>query len=252
VNKFGRAYELRVEATGGGPDVIIKLPFIIEFDIQRHRYSSATLSTLRIYNLSETTRTKLRKNQTAFALRKKCTFKAGYGDKLSTLLTGNVMVGSSVREGTNYITTLQVFDGGFASANATIEPSKGVYTEGTPYKTVITNLVKSLKDFDVVLGSIGDVPGEVGRGLSLTGSTVSNLAELSEGNFFIDNGVGHCLTKNECVPAPLKKLTSASGLLNTPVREMTYVEVEVMFEPQILCGQKLEIDSSTGKNFNGV
>jgi len=252
VNKFGRVYELRVEATGGGPDVIIRLPFTVEFDVQRHRFSSATISTIRIYNLSETTRAKLRKNQVDFALKKTCTFRAGYGDQLSTLLTGNVMMGFSVREGNNYITTLQIFDGGFAFANASILPSKGNYAENTPYRNVAIDLIKSLKDFGVSLGSVGTLNGDTGRGLSLTGSTTANLKEITEGKFFIDNGVGHCLEKFECVPAPLKKLNSSSGLLGTPVRELTYLDVELIFEPSILCGQKLEIDSTTGKNFNGV
>lgn len=252
MNKFGRNYELRVEATGGGPDVIIKPPFTVEFDIQRHRYSSATISTIRIYNLSETNRKKLRKNQIDYGLRKSMTFKAGYGDQISTILTGNVMQGQSVREGNNYITTLQIFDGGFAYVNATVNPNRGIFAENTPYKTICTDLVKSLSDYDVSLGSIGDIKGDSGRGLSLSGSTIQNLTELTNGNFFVDNGVGHCLAKNECVPSPLKVITSASGLLGTPVREMTYLDLDILFEPKILAGQKVEVISSTNKETSGL
>lgn len=249
MNKFGRNYELRVQATGGGPDVIIKPPFTVEFDIQRHRYSTATISTIRIYNLSETNRKKLRKNQIDFGMRKHMTFKAGYGDQLSNILTGNVMQGHSVREGNNYITTLQIFDGGFAYANATTSKQ---YTENTPYKAVCTDLVKSLSEYDISLGSIGDIQGNSGRGLSLSGSTIQNITELTNGNFFIDNGVAHCLQQNECVPSALKKITSDTGLLGTPVREMTYLDLDMLFEPKILAGQKVEVESSTNKDSNGV
>jgi hypothetical protein len=249
VNKIGRNYELRVQATGGGPDIIIKPPFTVEFDIQRHRYSSATLSTIRIYNLSETNRKKLRKNQIDYGQRKTLTFRAGYGEQLSTVLTGNVMQGQSVREGNNFITTLQVFDGGFAYANAITSQQ---YSENTPYKNICTDLVKSLKDYDVSLGSIGTIEGNSGRGLSVSGSTIQNLTELTNGGFFIDNGVAHCLQKNECVPSPLKLITSETGLLNTPTREMTYLDLDILFEPKILAGQKVEVKSTTNKETNGV
>lgn len=252
MNKFGRSFELRVEAAGGGADVIIKPPFTVEFDIQRHRFSSATLSTIRIYNLSETNRRKLRKDETEWGLKKTLVFKAGYGDQLSTVMVGNVSQGYSVREGNNYITTLFIFDGGFAYANAMVDPNSGVFTEGTPYKTVVTGLIKSLKDYDISLGSIGTVEGDSGRGISLTGSTISNLNELTNGNFFIDNNTAHCLAKNECVPSPLKKITSASGLLGTPVREMYFLNLEMLFEPKILAGQKIEVESTTNKETSGV
>lgn len=252
MNKFGRNYELRIQATGGGPDVIIKPPFTVEFDVVRHRYSTATISTIRIYNLSETNRRKLRKNQIDYGLRKTMSFKAGYGDQLSTILVGNVMQGSSVREGNNYITTIQVFDGGFAYANATINPNRGTFAENTPYKAICTDLVKSLSEYDIALGSIGTIPGDSGRGLSVSGSTVSNLTELTNGNFFVDNGVAHILAKNECVPSPLKKITSATGLMTTPVREMTYLDLDILFEPRVLAGQKIEVESITNKDINNV
>ena len=251
MNKFGRNYELTVQANGGGPDVVIKPPFSIDFDVQRHRYSTATISVIRIYNLSENTRNKLRKNSVAFATRKKLTFRAGYGDELSTLLVGNVMIGSSVRVGTDFVTTLQVFDGGYAYANATV-PATASYGENTPYKNIAVDLIKSLKDFDVAMGSIGKLDGKTVRGASFTGSTINNLDELTDGRFFIDNGVANILNPNEVLPAPLQKINSSSGLLNTPEREETFVNIEMLFEPKILCGQKIELESSTGRNFSGV
>ena len=244
MNKFGRTYELRVQATGGGPDVIIKPPFTIEFDVQRHTYSSATMSVLRIYNLSESTRNKLRKNQTDRGMRKKCEFRAGYGTELSTVVVGNVMQGFSVRESTNYVTTLEIFDGGFAYANALINtPTQ--FPENTAYRSAVVDLIKLLKDYDVSLGSVGTVNGVSGRGMSLVGPTIRNIKELTNSKFFIDNGTAHVLDKNEVIPAPLKILDSSSGLLGTPIREETFVQVELLFEPKILAGQKLELKSIT-------
>lgn len=249
MNKFGRNYELIVEATGGGPDVIIKPPFTVQFDVTRHRYSSATMSVIRIYNLSENNRAKLRKDQLQYELRKKLVFRAGYGNNLSTLCVGNVMRGFSVRQETEYITTLEIFDGGLAFATAT---SSIQYGENTPYRTVVVDLIKSLKPYDIGAGSIGNIQGTALRGLSVTGPTISNLRELSQGNFFIDNGLAHCLSENECVPAPLKVIDASAGLLDTPEREMQLVNLKMLFEPKILAGQKLEVKSTTEKSINGV
>lgn len=254
MNKFGRNFELIVQATGGGPDVIIKPPLTVEFDVTRHRFSSATMSVIRIYNLSKDNRAKLRKNRigtdkNTLITQRKVLFKAGYGDKLPTLLNGQVMKGFSVRAGEEYITTLEIFDGGVAFATATIEKQ---YGENVPYKTAITDLSKSLSDYGVGLGSIGNFPGTAPRGLSISGSTMENLRELTNGGVFIDDGKVHCLQSNETVPSPVKVIDASAGLLNTPEREETFVTLEMLFEPSIIAGQKLEVKSSTEESVNGI
>ena len=251
MNNFGLNYEIRVQANDGGADIIIKPPFTIEFNVMRNRYSSAALSEIRIYNLSENNRAQLRKNQVGadVGVQKKIVFKAGYGTDLATILIGNVQWGYSIRTGTEYITTLQAFDGGFAYTSAEVEKE---YKEGTPYRNIIADLLKTLKPYGIAVGSIGVDKRIASRGLSVSGPTIRNLKELTNNLFFIDNSTAHVLKPTECVPAPLRVLSSASGLLGTPFKEREYVDIELLFEPKLRCAQILELDSSTGKNFNGI
>lgn len=42
------------------------------------------------------------------------------------------------------------------------------------------------------------------------------------------------------------------GLLGSPKRQGTYLEVKILFEPRIVVGQIIEIQSATVSIFNGV
>lgn len=247
-SKFGRNYSLAVEATDGDT-ILIEPPFTIEFDITRSYYSSAYFSTIRIYNLSEKNRSKIRKDSYAWDIHRTVELRAGYGEKnLPLVLLGDITSAWSVREGTNFITTIESNDAGFSYTNGI---SNLTVPQGAQQVTVLTSLIGDLAKFGVTLGTVGSFPGTLKRGNSYNGNTTAILRELTGGNFFIDNGKANCLGNDECLPGEVRVITSDSGLLNTPLRENDVIHLEMLFEPRIVVGQLIKLDSSTAANFNG-
>lgn len=256
--KLGRNYILSITGSNFLNPLEIGLPFTIEFDITRNTLTSANVCQIRLYNLSANNRNLLRKNVTSgwgspFIY---LNLKAGYGDSLAVIFNGNVSQGWSVREGTNFITQLECYDGGFAYIAGTIPINLSNIPKGTPYKVLITNLIDSLPS--VTLGVVGDYPGSTTKQLTLTGNTVDVLNQLTGGGFFIDNGIGYALGNNEYnakIPSPV--ITSSTGLLETPVLESNIVRFTMLFEPYLNIGSSVMLNSSTFNletppSFNGV
>lgn len=255
MDKFGRNYLLQVGTQSVGiqnQDIIaIRPPFTMEFDVNRRYGSSSNSFDIRVYNLSPKNRNKIRKDTISFQLGSEdfrpISLAAGYGDKLSEIVKGNIIKAWSMREGTNFITSIEGFDAGFAFANGITSTQ---YQAGTPTKTIIADLMKSLAPYGVATGAIGDFPGELSRANSFYGNTTDILRELTGGGFCIDNGTAHALQDDECLDDGILLISSEAGLLGTPRREATNVYVNIIFEPKVKLNQLVQIQSVTDKTFN--
>ena len=247
MDKFGRNYVLRVEKQDGGI-LTISLPFTIEFDITRSTLSSANVCQIRIYNLSLENRNQIRVNAIDYTDFKSIELRAGYGDNLPVIFTGNITQAWSVREGVDFITQIECYDGGFAFVNGVTDAQ---FPAGTPFKAVVGALAGSLPE--TKLGTIGNYPGVLTRENSYTGNTMKVLTEITGGGVFIDNGKVNALLDNEYIATVADGLviSSASGLLGTPILERTTVRFGMIFEPQLNAGYKITLDSLTESNFNG-
>lgn len=250
MTKFGRNYILTVELQDG-QTLTIGPPFTLEFDITRHTLNSANIASFRIYNLSKNHRSLIRKDVTALWDFRTVRLKAGYGNTLPVVFNGNITQAWSVREGNNFITQIESFDGGEAYVTG---DTNVTYPKGTPFQSIITALANSLPGVSV--GAIGSYPGVTNRASSYVGPTMSILSELTGGGCFIDNGKIFCLGNNECQIGSTLVINSQSGLLGTPMRQQTILSFDLVFEPGLVAGQKILLDSRegdvTGANFNGI
>ncbi len=248
-DKLGRRYELQVQAFANGPFITITLPFTIELDITRSTLTSANVCQIRIYNLSLINRNLIRFNSSNYGEFRGVVLKAGYGQNVATIFSGNMSQAWTVREGVNMITQIECYDGGFAFTNG---KTNVPFAAGTPQSIIIQNLAGSLPH--VQLGSIGSYPDIISRGNTYSGNTVEILSQLSGGGFFIDNGFANILRTNEYIPTLGAELVinEKSGLLNTPVLETTKVTYEMIFEPSLVPGTRINLTSSTANNFNGL
>lgn len=230
-------------------NITVGLPFTLEFDITRNTLSSANVASFRIYNLNENTRNKIRKDQFDQDIFQKIVLQAGYGPgpQWPVVFTGNINQAWSVREGNNFITQIECYDGGYAFANATVNTA---FQNGTPQFNILENMVAGLSEYEIQPGVIGSYNGQISRGNSYSGNTADILRELSGNGFFVDNGKANCLNENECFEGILQVIDSNSGLLGTPVREQTLISFDMLFEPRLLCGQIIQLKSSTAANFN--
>ncbi len=247
MDKFERNYELTVQTVSGAL-LTVKLPFTIEFDITRNTLTSANVCQVRVYNLSELNRNQIRFNASDYGLFRQISLRAGYGTNLAEIFSGNISAAWSVREGVNFITQLECYDGGFAFANARTDTQ---FPSGIPQKTVIGTLAGSLPH--VELGVIGDYPGVTTRGNSYSGPTTAILGDLTGGGFFIDNGKANALGTNEYLPSTDITIVNAkTGLLGTPILEQTIVRLDMLFEPSLTAGSLVQVESLTERNFNGL
>lgn len=250
MDKFGRNYQLFVQ-TSIGTTVEIGLPFTIEFDITRTTLTSANVCQVRVYNLSKINRNLIRKNSTALNDYRAIELRAGYGvGLLPTIFTGNISQAWSVREGTTFVTQIECYDGGFAYVNGQTNLQ---FPAGVTQDTVIRTLASTLPN--VTVGAIGpNFTTPLARGNSYAGNTMSLLGELTGGGAFIDKGKLNVLGTTEYIAGVGGTLliTPASGLLGTPVLEVSIAHFDMIFEPTMDVGCSASVAGFTEANFNGL
>ena len=232
--------------------VEITMPFTIDFDINRNIMAGANTSRVTIYNLNQDTRKKIYKDQFRTAEYKGIVIRAGYGmeetpELLPIVFKGNLKQAYSHRDGTEFKTEVEAYDGGFAFVNGYQSTN---FAAGTPMNDVLDTLINGLPHINK--GAVGDFGGVLQRGNSFTGSSVENLQALTNGNFFIDNEKAYCLLPDECLDGDISVLKAETGLLSSPLREETYLKIRTLFEPRVRVGQRISLESVTNSEFNGL
>lgn len=248
-NKFGRFYKLLVEKNDGGT-LELGLPFTIEFDINRNTQTSTNVASIRVYNLSRTNQAQIRHDETNYDNFKAVQLYAGYNDNPPLIFVGTIFHGWSVREGTNIITQMECHDGGIALTNGTVSKT---YPRGTFIRDIILDLISTLSTDGLSLGIVGDFPGFLDKANTYSGNTINILRDITGGALFIDNAKVYALKDNENIKGTLQVITSDTGLLGTPVRQQSYINFDMLFEPNLIAGQKVELKSTRNvDNINGT
>lgn len=264
--KFGRNYHLSVSLQDGST-LTIEPPFTIEFDVTRNILTSANVCQVRIYNLSAKNRDLIRFDFSNYSTLRPIALRAGYGTNLPLIFSGNISQAWSVREGVNFITTVECFDGGFAFVQGQT-PAGTNFPAGVEMESVFTTLMGNLPGTS--FGDIGPsyligadgTPIKTTRSTSYSGNTADILNELSGGGLFIDNGRSYILSSSECRKGQVALIDSNTGLIGTPLREDNIVTFDMLFEPGLIIGQLIQLQSltnplvnslnnNTGENVNG-
>jgi hypothetical protein len=248
MDKTQRSYVLNIEDQNG--DVLrVEPPFTIDFDVFRNTMSSANITKIRIYNLNEEQRNRILKNPLQWQPRL-VTLRAGYGTNLPMILNGYITQCFSMREGTQFVTTIESFDSGYAYSNAVY--SGPAFPAGTKKQTIVETLIKSLEAYGVGIGYISDLgTDKITRAKSITGSTIDRIREETDEHFFIDNGLAYVVIDLDAIEGPVDFVNYETGLLNTPLRNETYLNFDLLFEPRLIMGQKLFVESQTARNYTG-
>ena len=256
-NKFFRNYVMKIQATTGGDIITIKPPFTVEFDVQRQTLATnANNGHFRIYNLSQLTRNLILKNEFDYDDQRLITFEAGYGEDpagFPVVFTGNMTKAGSVREGSSFVTTIEAFDGGYASANASINDQ---FVAGTSNQDILEKFIEGLSEYGVSAGAIGTIAGVSTRGNAYSGGAFDIIRDFTGGGpnsgFFIDNGKANFLQDTEVIAAAPIVVNSASGLLGTPYREAQFLIFDILFEPRVSLGTLINLQTTEGPDFSGI
>jgi len=138
--KFGRNYYLTIQFENG--DILpLGLPFTIEFDVSRKLMAAPADAQIRIYNLGKDNRSRIHYDFSNYTPSKRfITLQAGYGNNTPVIFFGSITQAWSVREGVDFITTIEAFDGGTAYINGEISPTK-TFVEGMTLRSIYGTLM---------------------------------------------------------------------------------------------------------------
>lgn len=244
--KFGLNYKIKIQVNDT-EEIEVKYPISCEFSIDRNTLSQANTSSFSLVNLDENTRNKIYKDQYQTTVYKGIEFYAGYGNDLSLLFKGNIKRAYSERIGTEFYTKIEAYDGGFAFVNGYSSRS---FTAGTSQNFVLDSLVSDLPNLNK--GVIGKgFEDDLKRGNVYNDNTMKVLRAITNDHVFVDNEKVNILLDEECIRGSIVKINANTGLLGTPLKEESSITFNIVFEPRLLVGQALYLESQTEKNFNG-
>lgn len=229
----------------------IAYPFTCSLDIESGIYSSQQRGVFQFLNLSGTDQARLWLD--VYNNGKKyiyMNFYAGYGNNMPLVFSGFVQSCTSQKEGgaVDYTTDMIVWDGGnlfkYGYLNST-------FTQGTTLKDILDVATAGLKNVSV--GYITPDLPPLPRNKTFIGQTMDLLGRSYGGyNIFVNNGELNILGDNDVIPGQVQVINDSTGLLGSPRRANGYVEVDMIFEPQLKAGQAIELFNHSLKWLNTV
>ncbi len=242
--KFGRTYRMTIQVSDS-ESIVVEFPQTLILDVSRNTLASANRGHFQIYNLKPDTRLKVYHDRYDTTTFRQIILQAGYEDEspLPTIFRGNIIQASSYRAGTNWITEIEAFDGGYGIIN-------GQVSQTVPAGWGLPQIIKSVLGQlpNVAVGAVGDLTQENKRGITLMGNSwevANRIAAGQDATAFIDNGQANVLKKDEYIEGVggITIITSDTGLLQTPRRYDARIDVEIVFEPRLVVGQIVQLQS---------
>lgn len=257
-NKFNRNYSLAIQTADGRTAVVVRPPFTVQFDIVRTTFTAANTGNIRVFNLAPTTRNKIRKNfldtlgEIATSTRdtRKLIFSAGYGDIIPVLFQGNIGTANSYRLGTSFITEIECISGLYAIQSSFTNTS---FPPGHTQREIVVKVFEALKKYGVKTGKVSAPDSQVRttRGTTVAGMTFDISRELTQG-VFIDGDTIHALGEFDCLTGGVREISDKSGIIGTPKQERTTLTLDMIFEPGLIAGQSILLNSRAFPEYNAV
>lgn len=229
--------------------VTVSYPITLNFEINLGAYKAANSGIFQFYNIAPQTAAKLWLD--IYNIGKKeihLTLYAGYNNAMPMVFYGRVQQCLSYRaEGsTEWVTEVQAFEGGKLFKYGFISAT---YTKFTKIEDVINFMLED--DPETKIGCVTpDIP-PLPRNRTFIGQTMDLLGREYGGyEIFIEKGKLHVLGDNDVLEDELLVITDKSGLLGTPRRANCFVELDILFEPQLKTGQAVSLLSDAMPQFN--
>ncbi len=253
MDKFNLKYRLVVQMTQDKAQaIVISSPLTLKAQIKRLSGEGYNTADITIYNLAPESRNaiiKPRYNTTEFTEVK---LFAGYdSNNLTQIFVGNLLQAYSIRVGNNIETKILASEAVFAINNAIISAT---YNKGIDFRQFIMECIHTFIKVPIPTGIVNTniLPGTIGnvgldrvfsRGISINGNTSNILDKYFKHQVVIDNNFINIMNVNDVFQAYILLISSATGLLNVPVIQNNFLNLEMIFEPQFVIGQFVEVDS---------
>lgn len=183
----------------------------VSFDVKRDLRGAPNTCDMVLTNLGEENR------QSFIGAPCKVVVEVGYENDLRLLFTGDVRYASNEHEGTEWLTKLQIADGGRAFANAKINKS---YKKGTPVETLVRDLTKAFGLPLTSLAALGDaLKQRIPSGEVLQGPVSDELSRVLapfDLEFSFQHGVLQILKSNGVTAGTARVISEATGMIGAP------------------------------------
>lgn len=193
------------EATAANP-----IPLHITFSIQKSDLETQNTGKLEVWNLSKTHIAELEKSNCIVAL------KAGYGEKLSLIFSGFVGFVSTVADGADQKTSIEVLDSLTAARDTYISLS---YNGTVSWKTIFNDVANKM-GVSVVYGYNVQF-ANVSNGYSYVGLAKNVLTKGCECcglSWNIQNGILHIKRSGDSISRQGYVISAATGMIGSPER----------------------------------
>lgn len=224
----------------GGAQPTLRFTFRVELSGQ----AAPNTAEISIWNLGKKTRAILQERELLTIL------EAGYFGSRSTIFRGKLEYGSTIKDGTDWVTSFQSSDGGPEVAKSRVNFSR---KGGAPIGDVLKQLALEL---GLGLGNVvekanaGSIRGkatEFINGVVLSGKTydlIQKVAGQMGYGVSIQNGQLQLLAPTETLREDAVLLTGSTGLVGSPeAGEKGHVKARSLLQPDLVPGRKLRIES---------
>lgn len=225
-------------------DVSISKPTLrVAFKVEKSLDRNPNKADIQIWNLNENHRKTLQKKQQIIV-------EAGYVSTMQLLFSGDITFVNHVREGADWVTTIQNGDGSnqFASSQMNVSFAPGAQMEAV-LKSAAEAMGVGLGNAMEKFGAGGFRKGitEFTRGIVTSGMTKDVLDRLASTTGFtwsIQDGELQILGPGDTTTEELVSLTKDSGLIGSPeVGEDGVVKAKSLLQGTIRPGRKIRIQS---------
>lgn len=221
----------------------------IAFAIEKTSEPEPNKGNIVIYNLEARLRNRLQLKDDAVV-----TLKAGYLTTAATIFRGNITHVNSGQQGEDIVTTIEAGEGHKPYRSSFVAKT---YGKGTPFKTVVQDIVKTFEGFKVtpsitrIISSIGD---SFPAGITLDGPSAKVLTDVLRGTglaWSIQNGEIQLIETGGASDQPLILLTYETGLVDLPKigekKDKATIEFKSFIQPGLFPGRKVSVNWIEGK-----
>ena len=229
-------------ASRSGDDDVTRPILRMSFKIEKTGTKDPSKADLTIWNLAEQTRSKFQTEKEPVII------EAGYVGNRSQIFSGDMSYGSSMRQGTDWVTKFQAGDGETKFRSSRVNES---FKPGVTLKAMFKKVAEAT---GLGLGNVinkinaGDFRGsleEVTNGAVLSGNAMNELDKLAQSMGFglqIRDGQLEILRANETTEDTAIRLEMESGLIGVPeLGEKGAVKARSLLRGGLFPARKVEI-----------
>lgn len=222
---------------------VIQSPISIKFSVNRSLFADVNTLDIDIYNLAPQTYRKLFFDFFNMKYRK-VTLEAGYESTgLSVIFMGEMWSCYTHREKCDVITKMHCIVGLKSMQARTDITLAGIHRDKV--------LARVASDMALELQIYSTDDKIITRSVVLSDNSMAIAQQYSDNNAFIDNGRLIILKDTDAIKGYVPLINDESGLLGVPKHEDAILKIDMIFEPRIIVGQIIEVNSRILPMFNG-